>query len=145
MRKKFNPNHMPSGTLEMENLRNQIDRDSSSSDEGELDDDPTLSAGMCMALALKDDDVPRSWKQAVEIPHWLEAMVRDELEALGAWKSMPRLPGAKVLPGLWRFKVKHDEKVDITRYKARWYVDGSRGDTYGHLSRYTLRWQKSQL
>ncbi|MCP3667816.1 MAG: hypothetical protein GY696_35890 [Gammaproteobacteria bacterium] len=89
MRKKFNLNHMPSGTLEMENLRNQIDRDSSSSDEGELDDDPTLSAGMCMALALKDDDVPRSWKQAVEIPHWLEAMERDELEALGAGNQCP--------------------------------------------------------
>ncbi len=55
-------------------------------------------------------------------------MERDELEALGAWKSMPRPPGAKVLPGLWRFKVKHDEKGEITRYKARWCVDGSRGE-----------------
>ncbi|MCP3666698.1 MAG: DDE-type integrase/transposase/recombinase [Gammaproteobacteria bacterium] len=97
--------------------------------EGSEDEDPTLGVGMYMALALKGDDVPRSWKQAVEIPYWLEAMERerDELEALGAWESVPRPPGAKVLPGLWRFKVKHDDKGEITRYKARWCVDGSWG------------------
>ncbi len=40
MRKKFNPNLMSSGTLEMETLSRQIENDSSSS-EGEESDSPT--------------------------------------------------------------------------------------------------------
>ncbi len=73
---------------------------------------------LCMALHLKDTDVPRSWKQAAEIPCWSEAMEREisELKELGAWELVPRPPGVNVLPGLWHFKVKRDENGNVARY-----------------------------
>ncbi len=74
--------------------------------ENSEDADPIQAIGLCMAMRMRDDDVPRSWKQAMEIPHWLEAMKREinELKGLNAWQLVPRPSQAKVLPGLWRFK-----------------------------------------
>ncbi len=134
-RRKFNPNRVPSGTLEMENLRRQIDEGSSDNDEGEpspVTEEPEgpTDPGLCMALQMDNRSVPRSWKQALGIPQWEDAMKSEiaELKGLDAWRLVPRTTGARVLPGLWRFKVKKDENGNVTRYKARWCVDGSRGD-----------------
>ncbi len=134
-RRRFNPNHMPSGTLEMEALRRQVDQDSSDNDEegpdtATEDTEGPTNLGLCMALRMDDRSVPRSWRQALSIPQWEDAMKRgaDELKRLDAWELVPRPPGVKVLPGLWRFKVKRDENGDVARYKARWCMNGSRCD-----------------
>ncbi len=75
-----------------------------------------------------EDNLTRTWRQALGIPHWTRAMAAEkkELETMGAWKLVPKPPHAKVLPGLWRFRAKKDETGQTVRYKARWCVDGSR-------------------
>ncbi len=84
---------------------------------------------LCMLVqTVETDQLPSSWKQAIHIPQWTEAM-RDEkaeLEEKGALKLVPRPRDAKTLPGLWRFKVKKDENGTVVRHKARWCADGSR-------------------
>ncbi len=51
---------------------------------------------------------------------------KKELEERGAWELVPRRQEAKVLPGLWRYRVKRNEHGDILKYKARWCADGSK-------------------
>ncbi len=170
VRKKFNPNHMPSGTLEMETLSRQIENDSSSSEESDSptnrsesdfgvnaatdtvnyantamgtedcttaknvnanDADTTtqnILPGSCMALILNNDNTPRGWRQAMNVPEWEKAMMNEitELESKQAWEIVPRPKNKNVLPGVWNFRVKKDENSEITKYKARWCVDGSR-------------------
>ncbi len=134
-RQQFDPNHMPSGTREMENLRKQIDQDSSDNDEegsGSVTEDAEglTDLGLSMALHMDDRSVPRSWRQALSMSHWGDAMQCEisQLKQLDAWELVPRPPGVKILPGLWRFKVKKDENGKVARYKARWCVNGSRCD-----------------
>ncbi len=84
---------------------------------------------LCMiAQTVGAEQTPKSWKQAIHIPEWLDAMKAEkrELEGKGAWQLVPRPQGKPVLPGVWRFKVKRDENGNIAKYKARWYADGSR-------------------
>ncbi|MCP4125689.1 MAG: hypothetical protein GY753_01340 [Gammaproteobacteria bacterium] len=133
IRQRFDPGHMTSGTLEMETLRRQIEEDPPQ-DEGQspsaADDEhenPT-SLGLCMALLAEEDSVPRTWRQALHIPQWKQAMVNEkqELEAKGAWDLVPKPQHQAVLPGLWRYRIKRDEKGTIVKHKARWCADGSR-------------------
>ncbi len=49
-----------------------------------------------------------------------------ELKAMQAWELVARQPGMKVVPGLWRYRIKKDEGGDIQKHKARWVMDGSR-------------------
>ncbi len=83
---------------------------------------------LCMALKLQENNLPRSWKQAINNPLWLKVVntEKSELEYKGAWKFVERPNGHTILPGLWRFKVKKNEKGEIVRHKARWCADGSR-------------------
>ncbi len=39
---------------------------------------------------------------------------------------MPHPVNAKVLPGVWNYRVKKDENGNTVKYKARWCADGSR-------------------
>ncbi len=81
-----------------------------------------------MALQAEVDSLPRSWKQALHVPLWKEAMVNEveELKTMRAWELVKRAPDMKVVPGLWRYRIKKDEGGVIQRYKARWVMDGSR-------------------
>ncbi len=91
-----------------------------------------LSLALCMAMTTHPgNEEPKSWRKAIDIPQWKEAMIREKeaLKNMGAWELEPRPSGVTVLPGVWRFRIKRDENGDIARYKARWCVDGSR-DTY---------------
>ncbi len=131
--RKFDPNHMPSGTLEMERLRKQIGEDSSESEcesPSASTEEPEGPAdqGLCMALTSNDVNLPTSWRQAILTPKWEDAMAKevDELRKKDAWELVPRPANVKVLPGVWSFRIKRDENGDVTKYKARWCVDGSR-------------------
>ncbi len=151
IRRRFDPNHVPSGTLEMQRLNEQVENDSTTSessvddnvmeisqDEGEnkSNDDPPAEGdlienqvpGACMALAANEVRVPASWRQALGVPEWQAAMEREvhELESKQAWELVPRPENAKVLPGVWNYRVKKDENGNTVKYKARWCVDGSR-------------------
>ncbi len=48
------------------------------------------------------------------------------MEAKGAWDLVPKPQDQTVLPGLWRYRTKRDEKGTIIKHKARWCADGSR-------------------
>ncbi len=94
--------------------------------EDELPGGEPALPGSCMALVLNNDNVPRSWRQAINTPEWEKAMEREinELENKQAWEIVPRPAHEKVLPGVRNFRIKKDENV--IKYKARWCVDGSR-------------------
>ncbi len=49
-----------------------------------------------------------------------------QLQQKGAWQLVHRPRDAKVLPGLWQYKIKRDENGNVAKCKARWCVDGSR-------------------
>ncbi len=90
-----------------------------------------VSLGLCMAMTMTEE-LPRTWKQAVNVDHWKEAMEKEieELEAKGAWELVERTDtNMKVLPGVWNFRTKRDENGEIVKYKARWCVNGS-GDKF---------------
>ncbi len=127
-RRQFNPENMPSGTREMEHLMKQIEQDSDG-EESQKSETSLLSA--CMLVQAAEDGVPGTWRQAMSIPHWEKAMIAEnhELETMEAWDLIPRPPNVTVLPDLWRFRAKKDEKGRTVRYKARWCVDGSRDYT----------------
>ncbi len=64
----------------------------------------------------------------MNVPEWEKAMMNEitELESKQAWEIVPRPKNKNVLPGVWNFRVKKDKNGEITKYKARWCVDGSR-------------------
>ncbi len=130
-RRQFDTNRMPSGTLEMENLRMQIDADSEPSDDegyyspnGESEQPSNLA--LCMALQM-NDQLPKTWKQAINEINWFTAMKNEinELREKGAWELVERDDNMNVLPGVWTYRAKKDEKGEVVRYKARWCVNGS--------------------
>ncbi len=95
--------------------------------------DQLQSIGLCMALNMNPaEDVPKSWRLAMNTPHWREAMEREksELEGMDAWELVRRPSGIPVLPGIWRFRVNRDEHGEVARFKARWCVDGSRDNLF---------------
>ncbi|MCP4090185.1 MAG: hypothetical protein GY746_10375 [Gammaproteobacteria bacterium] len=68
VRQQFNPNQMPSGTLEMEKLAKQIESDSASSDDQGYNSSigepgQTDKFALCVALTM-NKELPRTWKQA---------------------------------------------------------------------------------
>ncbi len=77
---------------------------------------------------LPTEKEPRGHKIAIRDPRWKEAMEREvnQLVDKNAWDLVNRPRDAKVLPGLWQFKIKRDERGKVIKYKARWCVDGSR-------------------
>ncbi len=76
MRCQFDPNHIPSGTREMEILTQQVEEDSlTNSDE----EDQLSSFALCMAMTTHPgDEEPKSWKRAIDATHWKEAMMREK-------------------------------------------------------------------
>ncbi len=99
VRRQFDPSHMPSGTLEMKKLHDQIKDDSVSSEDETGDpllhepvtpadkevclaQQEKVSLGLCMAMTTAEE-LPRSWKQAIHMSHWMEAMEK-EIEEHGS-------------------------------------------------------------
>ncbi len=133
IRHTFNPNYMPSGTSEMEKLNELIENDLVSSEDEERDPPvgqnvEQTGVNLCMALTTNDTNLPRTWRQAINTPEWETAMINEinELKSKNAWELIPKPKGAKVLPGVWNFRIKRDENGNVIKYKARWCVDGSR-------------------
>ncbi len=130
IRRQFNPENMPSGTRDMERLTKEIEEDMTLSDDETSDSAASEPEhlGLCMALQAAEESVPRSWKQALHVPCWRKAMENEikELQAMKTWELTTRTPEMKVVPGLWRYRVKRDENGVIQKYKARWVMDGSR-------------------
>ncbi len=91
-----------------------------------VQEDQLQHLGMCMALKT-NDKLPRTWKQAMQEPHWLAAMEKEveELKAKDAWVLVERTEEMRVLPGVWAFRIKKDENGNVVKYKARWCVNGS--------------------
>ncbi len=146
-RHQFDPSYMPSGTLEMKKLHDQVRDDSVTSEDRTDDsivDEPEApvdrnfdltqpeeaNLGLCMAMTMKNN-LPGSWKQAIHISHWKEAMEREvqELQDKGAWVLVDRTRNMKVLPGVWTYRDKRDENGNIVKHKARWCANGS-GDKF---------------
>ncbi len=91
VRKKFDPNHMPSGTLEIKRLNEQIGMDSETSEDSESvasisvpeEREPQGNEipGACMAFTVNEVSLPKSWKQALYVPEWERAR-RSEIKEL---------------------------------------------------------------
>jgi hypothetical protein len=70
---------------------------------------------------------PTSYEEAMRSPHsskWREAM-EDEMRSMSAnqvWKLEEILKGAKTVGCRWVYKIKHDSKGNIDRFKARLVV-----------------------
>ncbi|TPX29969.1 DNA-directed DNA polymerase, partial [Synchytrium microbalum] len=75
--------------------------------------------------------VPHSYKAAIksdEATSWINAM-SEEVSALVAndtWELVEAPRSARILPGKWVYTPKPDEYGIVTRYKARWVVQGNR-------------------
>jgi histone deacetylase 1/2 len=70
--------------------------------------------------------IPRSVNQALQDPHWRQAM-QSEYDALldnDTWTLVPRPPDAHVVSGKWVFRHKFKADGTFDRYKARWVVRG---------------------
>ncbi len=106
----------------------------------------TLDIGLCMATQVLTEGEPVSWRSALTIPDWKDTRIKEknELELRNKWALIDPSPNVIVLPGLWRFKAKRNETGQITKYKARWCVNGARDFTirapeevYAHLAEMT--------
>ncbi len=107
----------------MQRLTNQIENDSTSSDDDEQDTNTDTSnalenpnqcptqqternnLGLCMAITTTEE-APRSWKQAIHIRHWKDTMEKEieQLESKNACILVDRTNDIKTLPGVWNFR-----------------------------------------
>ncbi|KAL2235941.1 UNVERIFIED_CONTAM: Retrovirus-related Pol polyprotein from transposon RE1 [Sesamum indicum] len=73
-----------------------------------------------------NDFEPRSYKQAADIPHWVEAMKLElaALERNQTWKVVPLSAGKTPIGCKWVFKSKLREDVSVERHKARIVAKG---------------------
>ncbi len=101
-------------------LAPEIDNTESTSRAYKVGQDQLGTLDICLlAQTVETEQTPSSWKQAIHVPQWMEAMKaeKSELEEKGAWKLVPRPQGTTILPGLWRYKVKRNENGDTVKYK----------------------------
>ncbi len=70
------------------------------------------------------EELPGSWKQAVNVHPWKGAMEREiiELKYKRALTLVNKVADMNVLPGVWNYRAKRDENGEIVKYKARWCV-----------------------
>lgn len=70
--------------------------------------------------------VPRSHLQAMQDPHWRQAM-HAEYQALianGTWTLVPRPSGVNIVRSMWLFRHKFHADGSLSRYKARLVANG---------------------
>ncbi len=151
---------MPSGTLEIEKLMKQIEEDlTSNEDESEsATDEPEAlensylclalqmrenNLGLCMAMTMTEE-LPRSWKQAVNVHHWKEAMEKEinELKAKRAWVLVDRTVGMKVLPGYGTTVPKEMRMERLRSIRHGGVLTGPVISSRGHPKQFTHQFQK---
>ena len=77
----------------------------------------------------RDPIEPQTYRQAINGPEsnkW-KASMQAEYDALiknQTWDAVLPPANAHILDGKWVYKIKRDEKGEITQYKARWVVKG---------------------
>ena len=69
---------------------------------------------------------PSSFKEAVEEPKWVDAMVEeyDSIVRNSAWEIVPRPEGKSVVGLRWIYKVKQAADGSVEKYKARFVARG---------------------
>jgi len=69
---------------------------------------------------------PSSFKEAVEDPAWVDAMVEeyDSIVRNNAWEIFPRLEGKLMVGSRWIYKVKQAADGSMEKYKARFVSQG---------------------
>ena len=95
------------------------------------------------------DFEPQSYQEAVSRPDkdkWNDAMDQEHSSLIenATWKLVPRPKHQKPIKSRWVFKIKRDQKGQITRYKARLVARGFSqipgvdfNETYAPVARYT--------
>lgn len=95
-------------------------------------DQPIQSSFQCFLTAITSVEDPKSFYQAVEHQHWIDAM-NMELEALetnDTWEITTLPPNKKAIGNKWLFKTKFKADESIERYKARLVILGCK-QVYG--------------
>ena len=69
---------------------------------------------------------PSSFKEAIEDPAWVDAMVEeyDSIVRNSAWEIVPRLEGKSVVGSRYIYKVKQAADGSVEKYKPRIFVWG---------------------
>ena len=69
---------------------------------------------------------PSSFKEAVEDPTWVDAMVEeyDSIVRNSAWEIVPRMEGKLVVGSKWIYKLKQAADRNFEKYKARFFSWG---------------------
>jgi len=69
---------------------------------------------------------PSSFKEAVENPAWVDAMVEeyDSIVRNSAWDIVPRPEAKSVVGSRWIYKVKQAADEIVAKYKARFVAQG---------------------
>eukprot|EP00253_Pinus_taeda_P006802 PITA_06802 len=69
---------------------------------------------------------PSSFKEAVEDPTWVDAMVQeyDSIVRNSAWEIVPRPEGKSMVGSRWTYKVKQVADGSVEKYKARFVARG---------------------
>lgn len=96
------------------------------------------------AIHKSDVTIPNSISQVYENRHeqqFLEAMDREVLQwlSLDAIELVPRPDNTEILRGHWRYSIKSDDNDHVTKFKARYVIDGSELDEtkYAPTPRYS--------
>ncbi|KAF5811547.1 putative RNA-directed DNA polymerase [Helianthus annuus] len=80
----------------------------------------------CFATMLSKSFEPRSYKEAVQDPNWINAM-NDELHALhrnDTWEIVDKPKNRSTVGCKWIYKIKYKSNGEIERYKARLVAKG---------------------
>ena len=95
----------------------------------ELGSNVFVATGAYWALAGEVIREPRHPADAKNLPQWpqWEAAMQEEMsriEQLGTWVLVPRPEGVNIVRCKWVYKIKRDEKGNVSRYKARLVAQG---------------------
>ena len=72
------------------------------------------------------DTEPSSFKEAVQQPVWVDAMVEEYNSIIqnSVWDVVPRPQGKSVVSSIWIYKVKQVADVSVEKHKARFVARG---------------------
>lgn len=105
------------------------------------------------ALDIKDEDVPKTWKQVLKSNHkdeWMKAAAEEFLSliGMGTWKLVPQPQGRKIIKSKWVFKIKRKIDKSIAKLKGRLVAMGYtqvKGEDFDEIFSWTLRMETLRL